>query len=151
MILLNTSNILYLNVLITILLLLLYVFIVKGCFFYKCSIFFQRLSTKTTVADIYGKELPAVDIFSHAIKYLKDHMINEHKNRGTTIVDSDINWVLTVPAIWDDPAKQFMRKAAEKVNSVRHYYSLNSNVFSCMLFQLFTSFSNTNLCHFESI
>lgn len=79
---------------------------------------FQRLSTKTTVADIYGKELPAVDIFSHAIKYLKDHMINGHKNRGTAIVDSDINWVLTVPAIWDDPAKQFMRKAAEKVNLV---------------------------------
>eukprot|EP00477_Mikrocytos_mackini_P003345 GAHX01004243.1.p1 GENE.GAHX01004243.1~~GAHX01004243.1.p1 ORF type:complete len:607 (-),score=102.75 GAHX01004243.1:180-2000(-) len=74
----------------------------------------ERLSTKTTVADIFGKELPAVDIFSHAIKYLKDHMINEHKNRGTFIEDSDIHWVLTVPAIWDDPAKQFMRRAAEK-------------------------------------
>lgn len=79
------------------------------------KIYFQRLSTKTTVADIFGKELPAVDIFSHAIKYLKDHMINEHKNRGTSIEDSDIHWVLTVPAIWDDPAKQFMRRAAEKV------------------------------------
>ena len=29
--------------------------------------------------------------------------------------DENIEWVLTVPAIWDDPAKQFMRKAAEKV------------------------------------
>lgn len=73
---------------------------------------------------MYGKELPAVDIFSHAIKYLKDHMINEHRNRGTSIEDSDIHWVLTVPAIWDDPAKQFMRKAAGKVNPARLYCSL---------------------------
>ena len=29
--------------------------------------------------------------------------------------DSDITWVLTVPAIWTDPSKQFMREAAEKV------------------------------------
>ena len=27
----------------------------------------------------------------------------------------DIYWVITVPAIWDLRAKQFMRKAAEKV------------------------------------
>lgn len=59
--------------------------------------------------------MPAVDVFSHAIKYLKDHLLKEHKDRGTSIKDLDIHWVLTVPAIWDDPAKQFMRKAAEKV------------------------------------
>ena len=29
----------------------------------------------------------------------------------------DIYWVITVPAIWDLPAKHFMRKAAEKVMS----------------------------------
>ena len=29
----------------------------------------------------------------------------------------DIFWVITVPAIWDLPAKQFMRRAAEKVMS----------------------------------
>eukprot|EP00105_Crassostrea_gigas_P014861 XP_011431681.1 PREDICTED: heat shock 70 kDa protein 12A isoform X2 [Crassostrea gigas] len=74
----------------------------------------ERLSTKTTVSDIIGKEMLAVDVFSHAIKYLKDHLLKEHKDRGTSIKDLDIHWVLTVPAIWDDPAKQFMRKAAEK-------------------------------------
>jgi hypothetical protein len=29
--------------------------------------------------------------------------------------NDDIHWVLTVPAIWDLKAKQFMRDAAEKV------------------------------------
>ena len=38
------------------------------------------------------------------------------KDGGVT--DADVHWVLTVPAIWDDAAKQFMREAAEKVNTV---------------------------------
>jgi hypothetical protein len=29
--------------------------------------------------------------------------------------EKDIHWVLTVPAIWNDVAKQFMREAAENV------------------------------------
>lgn len=31
--------------------------------------------------------------------------------------ENDVTWVLTVPAIWDKPAKQFMEEAAEKVSS----------------------------------
>jgi len=37
--------------------------------------------------------------------------------RGTIVKDTDYHWVLTVPAIWEDAAKQFMREAAEKVGS----------------------------------
>lgn len=34
--------------------------------------------------------------------------------------EKSIRWVLTVPAIWDENAKQFMREAAHKViNRVR--------------------------------
>jgi len=36
-------------------------------------------------------------------------------SRGALFSDSDYHWVLTVPAIWEDAAKQFMREAAEKV------------------------------------
>jgi hypothetical protein len=31
------------------------------------------------------------------------------------VVETDIHWVLTVPAIWKDNAKQFMREAAQQV------------------------------------
>jgi len=31
------------------------------------------------------------------------------------IQDEDITWILTVPAIWRDSAKQFMRRAATRV------------------------------------
>lgn len=81
--------------------------------------FFQRLSPETKVFDVKGKDLPAVDIISNAIKYLKDHMLNEHKTWQTTIEEVDIFWVLTVPAMWGDPGKQFMIQSAERVISMK--------------------------------
>lgn len=58
---------------------------------------FQRLSSDTKILDVKGKDLPAVDIVSYAIKYLIYHMLNEHKTWQTTIEEADIYWVLTVP------------------------------------------------------
>ena len=67
------------------------------------------------ISDIRGRELKAMTVFSHAIRYLKDHLLNSLENRGSIIRKGDILWVLTVPAIWDHTAKLFMRKAAERV------------------------------------
>lgn len=76
----------------------------------------QKLTLKTTIPDINDKRLPAIDIFSHAIEYLQKHLLNDLNSRGTGITNpEEIYWVLTVPAIWDDAAKQFMREAAKKV------------------------------------
>jgi len=57
----------------------------------------------------------ALDVFAASIYYLKEHMFAQLQLRVPGIVQTDIRWVLTVPAIWDDAAKQFMTKAAEKV------------------------------------
>lgn len=59
--------------------------------------------------------MEAMKVFSAAIGYLKDHMLTTCKKQLTDIQQSDIKWVLTVPAIWTDSSKQFMREAAEKV------------------------------------
>lgn len=61
-----------------------------------------------------GLELEAITVFSLSINYLKDHLLATLEKRGTGVVNKDIQWVLTVPAIWNDTAKQFMREAAEK-------------------------------------
>lgn len=37
----------------------------------------------------------------------------------------DILWVLTVPAIWDDAAKAFMKEAAKLVAVVNLLYTYN--------------------------
>jgi hypothetical protein len=38
------------------------------------------------------------------------------QSRACGILETDIQYVITVPAIWDPKAKQFMRRAAYKVN-----------------------------------
>ena len=84
----------------------------------KFNIFVKHLTRKTLVKDDEGRELPALDIFSMVIKYLKEHLLETLETRGTGLDNNDIHWVLTVPAIWSEPAKQFMREAAEKVYHV---------------------------------
>lgn len=43
--------------------------------------------------------MEAMRVFSSAIGYLKDHMLTMCKNQLSDIEQSDIMWVLTVPAI----------------------------------------------------
>ncbi|XP_060561090.1 heat shock 70 kDa protein 12B-like [Ruditapes philippinarum] len=73
----------------------------------------KDLSRSTTVEDINGKSMPAMTIFTMSIKYLKQHFTEALNKQKTGIVDEDIQYVITVPAIWNDNAKQFMREAAE--------------------------------------
>jgi len=54
-------------------------------------------------------------VFSRSIEALKTHLYQILGDRGIRVEPTDIKWVLTVPAIWDDAAKEFMREAAEQV------------------------------------
>ncbi|CAC5363003.1 unnamed protein product [Mytilus coruscus] len=76
--------------------------------------FLQNLSKECIIEDITGKGATALDVFSLLIKALKDHFLNKIREQITEIQIGDIRWVLTVPAIWSDGAKQFMRSSAEK-------------------------------------
>lgn len=68
--------------------------------------------------------MEAIKVFSTAIGYLKHQMLTNCKKQMTGLEDSDITWVLTVPAIWDDKSKQFMREAAEMVSYFYPFYFL---------------------------
>ena len=49
---------------------------------------------------------------------MKEDLEKISENRVAGLKPDDIHWVLTVPAIWNDSAKQFMRLAAEQVTIV---------------------------------
>ncbi|KAK3593584.1 hypothetical protein CHS0354_018680 [Potamilus streckersoni] len=75
----------------------------------------KELNKELEIEDIEGKTMKAITVFSGALKYLKKHLfkfLNQRKD-NVKINSSDIHWVLTVPAIWNDGSKQFMRDAAE--------------------------------------
>ncbi|KAK3600523.1 hypothetical protein CHS0354_028723 [Potamilus streckersoni] len=70
-----------------------------------------KKDTKWQTSD--GKSFSAIRIFSSAIEYLINHMLSAMGGRLVGVGHDDVHWVLTVPAIWDDKAKHFMRTAAE--------------------------------------
>ena len=60
-----------------------------------------------------GKELSAMTVFSLTLNYFRNHALRELGDAtGSKITQNDIRWVITVPAIWRQKAKQFMREAA---------------------------------------
>lgn len=74
-----------------------------------------------------GKPFPAWKVFAHALRFFKEHVLTELSDQSTArIFEEDITWVLTVPAIWRQPAKQFMRTAAHEVNRTRTRHLLSS-------------------------
>lgn len=47
-------------------------------------------------------------------------MLQELREQCPSLLEEDsVRWVLTVPAIWKQPAKQFMREAAYLVRTCR--------------------------------
>ncbi|XP_052817995.1 amyloid-beta precursor protein-like [Mya arenaria] len=58
--------------------------------------------------------MPAMKLFEMSIRFLRDHLVNALKKQVDGIKEFDILYVITVPAIWNDGAKQFMREAAVK-------------------------------------
>uniref|UniRef100_H3A9D6 Heat shock protein family A (Hsp70) member 12A n=1 Tax=Latimeria chalumnae TaxID=7897 RepID=H3A9D6_LATCH len=78
----------------------------------------SNLTMETELAAANGKKVKALDIFAYALQFFKEQVLKELSDQaGTEFENSDVRWVITVPAIWKQPAKQFMREAAYKQSS----------------------------------
>ncbi|CAG2216049.1 Heat shock 70 kDa protein 12B [Mytilus edulis] len=75
----------------------------------------QEIPRDLMLEDDKGKLLPAMKVISESIKFMREHLMRTLSKKGQDVIrPTEINWVLTVPAIWSDAAKQFMREAAVK-------------------------------------
>ncbi|XP_050049304.1 heat shock 70 kDa protein 12A-like isoform X1 [Dermacentor andersoni] len=75
----------------------------------------ENLSRDTEIRAANGRPMAALTVFAHALRYFRDQALKElSEQSATTILPDDVRWVVTVPAIWRQPAKQFMRAAAYK-------------------------------------
>ena len=61
--------------------------------------------------------MKALQVFTYSIYYLHTRALEVIRERtgDESFSCSDVQWVLTVPAIWKPEAKQFMREAAYQV------------------------------------
>ncbi|XP_052079326.1 heat shock 70 kDa protein 12A-like isoform X2 [Mytilus californianus] len=75
----------------------------------------MKLKKSMTIKDITGKnELKAVDVFAFCIEYIWNTLFRRIKEQIANLNEENIHWVLTVPAIWNEDARQFMLEAAKK-------------------------------------
>ncbi|XP_052799441.1 heat shock 70 kDa protein 12A-like [Mya arenaria] len=80
---------------------------------FKMKLWNQKIERDMLIEDENSRHLSAKTVFALAIKWLKDDLWRVSNDRiSGTIRENEIHWVLTVPAIWDNAAKQFMREAA---------------------------------------
>lgn len=78
---------------------------------------FQKISETFEIPDDRNiVSMPALDLFAFTIKAIKDHFEKAAEGRGLTFIPDNVLYVLTVPAIWSESAKEFMKRAAIKVH-----------------------------------
>ncbi|XP_069051089.1 heat shock 70 kDa protein 12A-like [Lepisosteus oculatus] len=101
----------------------------KAYFFenFKMELYNKTISSNLMIPAKNGEPLSALKVFSESLRYLKDHVLRTIKmhTSGREFIASDVTWVLTVPAIWNSAAKQFMRLAATKAELVLELNSEN--------------------------
>lgn len=105
--------------------------------------FFQDLNENTEVEARNGKKWPALEVFAKCLEYLKKiatdainqrHLRSDKDNPDAEVMykDEQIQWVITIPAIWSISAKEFMRKAAYKV--IRMSYNWKYRTFRLYIY-----------------
>lgn len=104
----------------------------------------QDLSMETELEAVNGRKVRAIEVFAHALRFFREHalkvwnvlcctmkqyiihfnlvvycgLLQEVKEQSFTVPQGEeIRWVITVPAVWRQPAKQFMREAAYLVTT----------------------------------
>ncbi|KAM9709863.1 heat shock 70 kDa protein 12A-like [Menidia menidia] len=87
---------------------------------FKMALYGTELTRDVTIEAANGKSMTALKVFTESLRFLKDDALKtiSAKAEGKKFIASDFTWVLTVPAIWDPSAKQFMREAATEAGIV---------------------------------
>ncbi|XP_023192353.1 heat shock 70 kDa protein 12A-like [Xiphophorus maculatus] len=87
---------------------------------FKMELYSKKLSSNLKIKAANGKSMKALKVFSESLRFLKEDALRtiSRNTQGKNFLASDFTWVLTVPAIWDLSAKQFMREAATQAGIV---------------------------------
>ncbi|XP_032424337.1 heat shock 70 kDa protein 12A-like [Xiphophorus hellerii] len=107
----------------------------RAMFFFDCfkmSLYSKKVTTDLTIKAANRREMKALKVFAEALRFLKDDALKtiQQNTEGKKFTASDFTWVLTVPAIWDHAAKQFMREAATQAGIVT--YGTENNLVLCL-------------------
>jgi hypothetical protein len=66
-----------------------------------------------------GEKFSIVDLVADYLREISSMALQDVKNNSGSINETQIRWCLTVPAIWNDAAKQLMEQAAKKAGILK--------------------------------
>lgn len=68
---------------------------------------------QSNVKSIDGREMPLMTVISESLRFISQRALQKLEEQiGKCVNSKKIRWVLTVPALWSEEHKLFMRKAA---------------------------------------
>ena len=91
---------------------------IKIEFFTPCTFKTFKIKDQNMVIQSFGesKSAPLKKVFSQLISHLKEDSMKTLKGYGKDVKTTDVSWIVSVPAIWSDIAKAFMRDVCYKVH-----------------------------------
>lgn len=78
-----------------------------------------------------GRQLPLMKVISQSLKYIAEKALEKLSEQVGKVVSTKIRWVLTVPALWSEEHKHFMRKAAVEAGIIEDLNTA-SNLLLCL-------------------
>ena len=89
---------------------------------YKISLYHMQSEANS----IDGRSMPLITVISETLKFISECALNKLSEQvGETLHKEKIRWILTVPALWNEEHKLFMRKAAVKAGIINDENSFN--------------------------
>ena len=70
-----------------------------------------------------GREMPLMKVIAESLRFISNKAIDKLKDQIGEFNKEKIRWVLTVPALWSEEHKMFMRKAAVEAGIIPHVNS----------------------------
>lgn len=84
----------------------------------------------TNAVSVDGREMPLMAVISETLKYIADKALAKLTEQIGKVIKTKIKWVLTVPALWSEEHKQFMRRACVEAGIITDINS--SNLLLCL-------------------
>ena len=89
---------------------------------YKISLYHMQSEANS----MDGRSMPLITVISETLKYISNCALNKLSEQvGETLHKEKIRWILTVPALWNEEHKLFMRKAAVRAGIINDENSFN--------------------------
>ena len=80
---------------------------------------------KTNAISTDGREMPLMRVISASLNFIAEKAIEKLQEQVGKVIKTKIRWVLTVPALWNEEHKQFMRRAAMEAGIIDNLSSPN--------------------------